>query len=147
MSAETFAERIVRLEARMSDLQELPARVHDLTLQVSQLRSDLSAEFSAVRGEMRALHEDVLARLDAHQEVLTRLDADKDETRREMRALHEDVVGRLDAHQEVLTRLDADKNDTRREIRVLHEEILSRIALLGEGRAKPSRKKARRSKR
>ena len=52
----------------MTKLEELPGRIDDLTLQVSQLRTEMRAEFSAVRAEiaeratgseMRALHEDV----------------------------------------------------------------------------------------
>ena len=60
-----------RLE-RVTKLEELPGRIDDLTSQVSQLRTEMSAEFSAVRAEiavratgseMRALHEDVISRI------------------------------------------------------------------------------------
>jgi hypothetical protein len=67
-------------------LEQLPARIDDLTLQVSQLRTEMRGEFSAVRGEiaeqgaasaawdealgiqMRMLHEDVISRLALLQE-------------------------------------------------------------------------------
>jgi predicted phage gp36 major capsid-like protein len=42
------------LEQRVSRLEELPARVDALTLQVSQLRDEMRVEFSAVRDETRA---------------------------------------------------------------------------------------------
>ncbi len=64
----------------MTKLEELPARMDDLTLQVSQLRTEMRAEFSAMRAEiaematgseMRALHEDVISRIALLQEGLT----------------------------------------------------------------------------
>ena len=61
----------------MTKLEELPGRIDDLTLQVSQLRTEMSAEFSAVRAEMatgsemRALYEDVISRIGLLQEGLT----------------------------------------------------------------------------
>lgn len=66
----------------MTRLEELPARIDDLTLQVSQLRTEMRAEFSAVRGEMaeqigglatqmRVLHEDVIGRIALLQEGLS----------------------------------------------------------------------------
>ena len=61
----------------MTKLEELPSRIDDLTLQVSQLRTEMRAEFSAVRAEMatgsqmRALYEDVISRIALLQEGLT----------------------------------------------------------------------------
>jgi hypothetical protein len=61
----------------VTNLEELPGRIDDLTLQVSQLRTEMRAEFSAVRAEiaeratgseMRALHEDVISRIALLQE-------------------------------------------------------------------------------
>ena len=63
----------------MTRLEQLPARIDDLTLQVSQLRTEMRGEFSAVRREvseladrldtrMRVLHEDVIARIALPQE-------------------------------------------------------------------------------
>ena len=70
------------LEHRVTELEQLPARIDDLTSQVSQLRIKMSAEFSAVRAElselgdrldtrMRVLHEDVIARIALLQDGLT----------------------------------------------------------------------------
>ncbi len=56
----------------MTQLEQLPDRIDDLTSQVSQLRTEMRAKFSAVRAElaeratgveMRVLHEDVISRL------------------------------------------------------------------------------------
>ena len=59
---------------RVTKLEELPARLDDLGGQLLQLRTEMRAEFSAVRdgmrasdervmGQARVLHEDVIARL------------------------------------------------------------------------------------
>ena len=74
MPPQTLESRIGSLEHRVTTLEELPGRIDDLTLQVSQLRSEMRAEFSAVRAdmatgsEMRALHEDVISRIALLQE-------------------------------------------------------------------------------
>ena len=77
MSPQPVESRIETLEYRVTTLEELPGRIDDLTLQVSQLRTEMSAEFSAVRAEMatgsqmRALYEDVISRIALLQEGLT----------------------------------------------------------------------------
>ncbi len=69
--------RVERLAQRMTELEQLPGRIDDLTSQISQLRTKMDAEFSAVRAEiaeratgveMRVLHEDVINRLALLQE-------------------------------------------------------------------------------
>ena len=73
----------------MTHLEQLPARIDDLRSQVSQLRTKMDAEFSAVRAEiaeqgaasaardeaigvrMRVLHEDVISRFALLQEGLS----------------------------------------------------------------------------
>jgi len=61
----------------VTQLEQLPDRIDDLTSQVSQLRTEMRAEFSAVRAElaeratgveMRVLHADVISRLVLLQE-------------------------------------------------------------------------------
>ena len=66
----------------MTRLEELPARIDDLTSQVSQLRAEMRDEFSAVGAEMAGQG----ARLAA-----------------QMRVLHEDVIGRIALLQEAVT--------------------------------------------
>ena len=81
-SPPTLASKVEDLDKRVTRLQELPARIDDLTSQVSQLRVEMRAEFSAVRSDigglqiktdglavqMRVLHEDVIARIALLQE-------------------------------------------------------------------------------
>jgi uncharacterized alpha-E superfamily protein len=81
MQPQSLAARVERLERRVTILEELPARVDALTLQVSQLREEMHVEFSAIRTEirtgdqeimnqMRVLYEDMNAKLALIQEGL-----------------------------------------------------------------------------
>ncbi len=85
MQPQTLVRRVERLEARVTSLEEMPARIDDLTLQVSQLREEMRGEFSAVRAEMR----------EAAGELRTEMRELNDETRRHMLVLHEAVIDRL----------------------------------------------------
>ena len=69
--------RVDSLERRVTELEQLPGKIDSLTLQVSQLRTKMAAEFSALRAEisgfatgseMRALHDDVISRIALLQE-------------------------------------------------------------------------------
>jgi lipoate-protein ligase A len=53
MATQTLGSRVDSLEERVTRLEELPARVDALTLEVSQLRDEMRVEFSAVRDEIR----------------------------------------------------------------------------------------------
>jgi predicted phage gp36 major capsid-like protein len=75
-------------------LEELPARVDALTLQVSQLRDEMRAEFSAVRTEIRAGDENTCRTL--REEIR----AGDERVMEQARVLHEDVVSRLALIQE-----------------------------------------------
>jgi hypothetical protein len=70
MPPQTVESRLDSLEKRVTTLERLPVRIDGLTLQVSQLRAEMRAGFSAVRSEigelgaqMRVLHEDVISRI------------------------------------------------------------------------------------
>ena len=89
MPPQTIESRVERLEHRVTELEQLPARVDDLTSQISHLRIEMRDEFSAIRGamaeqgaasvardealgtQMRVLHEDVISRLALLQEGLS----------------------------------------------------------------------------
>ena len=66
--------RVSILEEKVGSLEQLPARVDALELQIQQLRGEMRAEFSATR-----------------QEIV----AGDEETRRFMRVLYEDLVARI----------------------------------------------------
>ena len=80
--------RIAVLEEQVNALNELPARVGAVEVQLVDLRRDLTtlrdevrSEFGALRGEIRSGDE---------------------ETRRQMRVLHEEVISRIALIQEGL---------------------------------------------
>jgi hypothetical protein len=52
MPAQALESRVKSLENRVTSLAQLPARIDDLTSQVSHLRTEMRAEFSAVRSDM-----------------------------------------------------------------------------------------------
>ena len=67
MPPQTLERRVESLEQRVTVLEQLPARVDHLVAQISQLRDEMRAEFSATSQEImahaRMLHEDVLSRI------------------------------------------------------------------------------------
>ena len=82
------------LNNRVTRLEELPARIDDLTSQISQLRVEMRDEFSAVRTEMAAGFTTVRSELAADIEAKT------DSLGVQMRMLHEDVIARIALLQE-----------------------------------------------
>ncbi len=83
MPPQTIESRVGKLEHHVTDLQQLPARIDGLSVQISQLREDMGAEFSATKKELR---EEIIA---SEARVLT-----------QVRVLHEDVISRLALIQE-----------------------------------------------
>ena len=77
--------RVDNLERRVTTLEKLPARIDALTVEVSGLRTEMRAEFVAIRAEMRAGDLALGARIDEKIDGLAT----------EMRVLHEDVIGRI----------------------------------------------------
>ena len=77
---------------RVTELEQLPARIDDLTSQISHLRTEMGGEFSAVRAEMANLGV-ALRREMAEQGAAS---AGRDEALGiQMRMLHEDVISRF----------------------------------------------------
>ena len=72
----------------MTKLEKLPARIDALTVEVSQLRTEMRAEFVAIRAEMRAGDLALGVKID-------KIDGKVDGLATEMRVLHEDVIGRI----------------------------------------------------
>ena len=55
MSPQPLVTRVERLEQRMTALETVPARVEALESQIVQLRTEMRSEFSAARGEIKAM--------------------------------------------------------------------------------------------
>lgn len=106
MPPQTLVRRVERLEERVTILEQLPARVDALTSQISQLREEMRAEFSAVRTENQAGDEET--RRSLREEIR----AGDEETRRVLREADERILNQA---------------------RVLHEDVVARLALIQEG--------------
>ena len=80
----------------MTQLEQLPARIDNLTLQVQQLRTEMRDEFSAVRSEMAEQGTSLRAEIAKQTELLgARIDAQGTY----MRVLHEKVLARAPAER------------------------------------------------
>ena len=79
MPPQTIERRVEKLEDQVMNLQQLPARMDALSLQISQLREDMDAKISATEKSLIASDERILA---------------------QVRMLHEDVVSLLALIQE-----------------------------------------------
>lgn len=112
MPRESLAERMDKLERRVEILERLPEQVAALASQIVQLREEMRSEFSAVRGDVRARDEQVIATL-----------------RDEIRAGDEETRHVLSARMEFLF------GANERHMRVLHEDLVQRIATINEGRS------------
>lgn len=153
MPPQTIDSRVERLEQRVTVLEELPARVDALTLQVSQLREEMHAEFSATKQEFREalgaglgdLHEEI-------QEDMQRLHGEMlalhEDANNRARILHEGVIERLDLVQvELRAEIRAGDEESRHHARILHEDVITRLGLIQEGingrshRRRPAKKR------
>ena len=123
----------------MSELEQLPAMVAEVGSQVAQLRGEMHAEFSAIRGH-------------GADSSLVKPDAGLEQLREEMRAFRGNVDLSLATLRDQIATIpgeggeglavaalrqeirDGDE-ETRRLVRVLHEDVVERIARLGEGGA------------
>ena len=108
MPPQTLVKRVESLEARMTVLETLPARVDALESQIVQLRDEMRNEFSAVCSEIR--HGDEETRRSLREEIR----AGDEETRR---ALREEI------------------RDLGSQMRILHEDMIQRFKTLEDGRS------------
>ncbi len=97
MPSQALVSRVESLEARVTILEELPARIDDLTSQVSQLRIEMRGEFSAVRTEIA---EQVAT---CTQTLRAEMAGQIGGLAAQMRVLHEDVISRIALLQEGLS--------------------------------------------
>jgi hypothetical protein len=98
VAGESLEKRVELLEQQMRPLSELPDRVASFETQFLQFRTEVRAEFSAVRSEMHAGDERLLEEIRKVEANLRReIQAGDEETRRFMRVLHEEVISRIAA--------------------------------------------------
>ena len=126
----SLERRIEILEENMELLRDVPLRLSAVESQIVQLRAEMQAGFSALRGQN-----------DETRGEMVRL---RDETSGEMVRLRHEMVRLNDETRREMTRLN---DETNAHLRVLHEEVISRIALLQEGHPTAFRKNERKRKR
>jgi len=107
MQPQPLERRVERLEARVTVLEQLPARVDELASQISLLRTEMRAEFSAVRDEIQVGDEET------RRTLRDEIRAGDEETRRRVDARADEIMGQA---------------------KTLYEDMKSTIKLLGEGR-------------
>ena len=93
VSPQPLESKVEELEDHVTRLEALPARMDSMALQIVRLRTEVHAECSALRVDVRELKEEL------HQEMREL----NDETRRHMLVLHEEVIGRIALLQEGLS--------------------------------------------
>lgn len=81
MTEQSLEARVDRLEQRMDAVEAPPTRIDGLEMQIVQLRSEMTSEFSAVHAEIGALD--------------ARTKKQGQELSAQMRMLHEDLVERI----------------------------------------------------
>ncbi len=116
--------RVQMLEERVTSLEELPPRMAGLKLQIVQLRTEMHAEFSAVRGEIRL--------------VDVRLGSVEAGQREEIRSLG---TGLREEIHSVETGLRLAIDEAQVQTRVLFEDFVARLAVVDEGKNVPPRKR------
>src|SRR5262245_7641993 len=146
MQQRSAIERIEVLERKVEVLELLPERVAAVEWQLVQLRDEMRAEFSALRGDMRTGDEETRGVLgeeiragdeETRRTLREEIRAGDEETRRVLR-------GEIRASDEETRRtlreeIRGGDEETRQLMRVLHEDVISRLATIQEGR--PARKR------
>ena len=89
MPRQSVENRLERLDRRVTEIEQLPARMDRLESQIVQLRIEMRDEFSAVRGEIRTGDVMIVTTL---TEQLT---AQIEESRHHTRVLFEEAVSRI----------------------------------------------------
>jgi hypothetical protein len=92
MPPQTLERRVERLEQRVTVLEQLPARIDGIAVQISQLRDEMHAEFSAIRNEIVA----------GDEQVITTLREETGAVMTQSRVLYEDLKASLVLIQEGL---------------------------------------------
>jgi hypothetical protein len=108
MSPLSITRRVAILEEQVNALNELPARVGAVEMQLVAVGGDLAAlrqDFESFRVEVRGEFANVRAEAAAMEErLLDEIRTGDEETRRQMRVLHEEVISRIALLQEGLHR-------------------------------------------
>jgi chromosome segregation ATPase len=139
------------LEQRMTALEEVPARVGALESQIVQLRGEMQSEFAALRMEMRAGDEETRGvireelwktRDELIQQFRGELRGEIGQVRGEIGQVRGEVDSLRGEMKAMGDRLEAAIQEARNHSRVMFEELIERIARIGEGASRRSRRKS-----
>jgi phage host-nuclease inhibitor protein Gam len=128
MPRQAIENRVTTPEARVTALEQLPARVDALASQVLQLRTEMRAEFSAVRAEIAAQSTTL------RQEMAAQSTALRQEMAEQGTALRREMAEQGTAVRQEIGGLAT-------QMRVLHEEVIGRIALLQDAWGRPVKRR------
>jgi predicted nucleic acid-binding Zn-ribbon protein len=110
MADDLVLERVEKLEKAFASLATVPGEVADLNgrvgnleVQIVQLRAEMTAEFSAVRADLRDVHDGLASEIaSTRSNILEIIESSSQatgemfkETWSQMRMLHEDVIERI----------------------------------------------------
>jgi hypothetical protein len=133
MQSRFLGKRVEILERTVGELNELPTKVEALTVQVSQLRTEMRSEFSAVRSEAAAFREETRK-------------GDED-TRTFARVLHEDTISRIailaEGNDEQFRVVHENAGTLRAEMNARFDEVTAHLVALGRQLTHRPRKKSR----
>ncbi len=134
--------RVQMLEERVTSLEELPPRMAGLELQIVQLRTEMHAEFSAVRGEIHSV--DVrLGSVEAglREEIRSVATGLREEIRSVDVRLGSVEAGLREEIRSVETGLRQAIGEAQVQTRVLFEDFVARLAVVDEGKNVTSRRR------
>ena len=137
----------------MEALETLPDRMTRVELQLVQLRDEMRAEFSAIRGvggqgltlvglrdEMRAEFAAIRGNAGAGVALSGLRRAIQDSEENTLRVLRDEIrAGDEETRRSLREEIRTGDEETRRYMRMLHEDVIARLAIIQEGR--PPRKK------
>ena len=137
--AQPVVIKVQVLEKRVTSLEELPPRMSGLELQIVQLRTEMHAEFSAVRGEIRSvdtgLREEIRSVDTGLCEEIRSVETGlREEIRSVETSLHEEI-------RSVGTDLRQAIGEAQVQTRVLFEDFVARLAVVDEGKNVVSRRR------
>ena len=132
MATPKLLSRLEIVEAKVSALEELPARIDALGVQIREQGQALDRAVSALRSEIAACRGELRSEIAAcRDELRSEIAGCRDELRSEIAAYRDELRAEVAATHVLMRTLN---DETRTHMLVLHEAVLERIKWLGEVR-------------
>ena len=138
MLPQTLEARVERLETRVTDLEEIPARMDALSTQISQVREAMHSGFSSLRDELQAeirLGDDRVMEhaRELHRYLKAQIQAGDEQVMNQTRMLYEDLK----------VQIQASNDRVMNHARMLHDDLKADLKLIGEGQSSGPRRRRR----